>query len=197
MPLVGYLKTSDGGRISSITNLDGDKKRRKKIYAPVRATKDMYLTLYVYDCSSHEPRGAVVPVQLKRYEGEEWISLGVASCCPLCWRILVPPVGVELPEPQTLDLSELQDEFGFVKKGKKTEVKRRRKKNQPTQAYDYQQKILELAKRGEITVQDGMLALKLTRTATLRYFTQLVKARRLVKTASVGGKGVRSRYKLA
>lgn len=102
MPLEGYLGTLDPGRISSVCTVPGDKTRRKKIKPNTRGTEaSTQLSMYVRDCETHEPRGAVVPVELFNYDqGVGWKSVGVAKCCPLCWRILVAPEGVELPDPQ-------------------------------------------------------------------------------------------------
>lgn len=96
MPLVGYLGTTKNvGRISTITSLDGDQNRKKKITSARRVG---YVSLMVRDCLTHEPRGAVVPVELKEYQaGTGWVEIGIARCCPLCWRILVAPDGATLP----------------------------------------------------------------------------------------------------
>lgn len=100
MPLTGYMKNLDPGRISSITTLDGDKSRRKKIEVNERGGDSVYVNIYVRDCSTHKPRGAVVPVLLKSYDQYSgWVELGIARCCPLCWKVLVPPPDIELPRP--------------------------------------------------------------------------------------------------
>jgi len=100
MPLDGYLK-HDRSRISSIS--PGSVERRKRIKPVQRATKSMYVTLYVMDCVSHTSPSPSIPVMLKAYKhGVGWEDLGVAQCCPLCWVILKPPVDVVIPKPSRL-----------------------------------------------------------------------------------------------
>jgi hypothetical protein len=98
MPLRGYLKTSDRGRISSISAIDHDPTRRKKILPISKHSENMYVQIYVLDCSTHETGGPVVPVVLMQLkQGLGWEELGTAKCCPLCWAVLQPPPGISLP----------------------------------------------------------------------------------------------------
>ena len=107
MPLVGFMSRADPGRISTITSLPGDMDRRKRLLPiPTQMpilhddNKELQLRTYVRDCLSHDPMGAVVPVVLKRHDGPNgWEELGVSRCCPLCWLILLPPDGIDLPIP--------------------------------------------------------------------------------------------------
>jgi len=103
MPLSGYLKTSDPGRISTIA-IAGSKERRKKILPTRYNSKTAAETVYMRDCVTHgspESMGGTVPVEMFRNEGKEWISLGIARCCVLCWLVIVPPTN-DFPEPQPL-----------------------------------------------------------------------------------------------
>jgi len=112
MPLVGFLSVKDPGRISTITNLPGEDRNHRKKILPLRGAElpsiksdNLYLTIYVRDCPSHKPRGALLPVELRRLHGQEWRTVGEARCCPLCWMIVVKPteeLGFPDPLPQPL-----------------------------------------------------------------------------------------------
>lgn len=187
MPIVGYLKTSDPGRISTLTNADGDPKRRKKL-EPIRlVSNDMYLRLYVLDCSSHTPRGAVVPVILKQYKpGTGWEELGKAICCPLCWRIIIPPVGANLPEAQPLVVREVE---------RRTAKKVTRIQGTPlaTQRID---QITQLAAKGPISSHDVAGFVGINRPTAVRLLQIMVKMGRLEIEPSYGGRGRKTIYKL-
>lgn len=103
MPLVGYLKTSDPNRISTISANDERTSMRKKLLLPGDTQPvgmDVYTRTYVADCSEHIG-GVSVPVLLKRYDPEKkWKAIGTARCCPLCWKILVGVDGTKEPPTQ-------------------------------------------------------------------------------------------------
>lgn len=109
MGLNGYLKTSDPGRISSVSP-SNDKTRRKQILPLVRGGSKLSSRLYVRDCSDHSLGGGAVPIELFDYKpGGGWKSLGMAKVCVLCWLILTPPVEVSLPDPLPLPEPEWVD----------------------------------------------------------------------------------------
>lgn len=89
---------TDLSRISSITTYERDRTRGRKIRRPSGKSR-FSSQLFVNDCITHDPGGVVAPVELKRFEDGEWVSLGIAKCCPLCWMILQPPAGASIPEP--------------------------------------------------------------------------------------------------
>lgn len=198
MPVVGYLKNSDHGRISTVTNKDGDLSRRKKIQPIAVFSADIHSTLYVVDCVNHEPMGAVIPVILKKFvSGVGWVEIGVAKCCPLCWRILVRPVDSDLPEPSEIQIERKDTDNG----GSRLRVSHRSKKHTISQTpvtFTYQQKIMALAaKRDSITVQDVMQLLGFSRTFCLKNLNWMVKSKKLIKIQAFGGRGNRSLYKKA
>jgi len=194
MPLVGYLKSSEPGRISSITNRDGDKTRRKKIYPIVEGMPDPVYAMYVLDCFTHEPGGVVVPVVLKLLAPTGgWDELGVAKCCPLCWRILQPPVGVDLPEAVDQPFWE-QLTTGYKPKVKPVSSVRKTERITRT-GYQIQQEILGFLEplAGE-SVYEIMALLGCSRQTALKHLDRLVKQGKLVKDQSEGGGGHKSIY---
>lgn len=96
------MQQRDPGRVSTIVisplDLPREKQLRRKILPP---TKGRSNELFVEDCVSHTPGvDATVPVALQRLqpEGAGWTEVGTARCCPLCWSIVVPPTGVDIPK---------------------------------------------------------------------------------------------------
>lgn len=180
MPLVGYLSTSkDPGRISTLTNLPGlDKDRRKKIVASRRSDRQMY----VRDCISHDPPGTVAGVMLMRFiPGTGWIELGVAKCCPLCWRILVPPSNVDLPSPRPLPVVKVatQKQRRALSRGRNT--KQGRIIN-PTK-----QRLQDLFSTGEaFGTREVMEVTGLSRTRTRNLLMELVQEGS-IEVGEVGG----------
>jgi len=197
MPLIGYMKTSDPGRVSSITNLEGNKQRRKKIEPIAVFSNSMYMTMYVVDCLSHEPPGSVVPVLLRRYvNGQGWEDIGVAKCCPICWTVIQSPVEEDLPAALPLLVEKKTGRDG----GSRVRVKKLKPRTEKTSSVTFAQsaKIMGLVeKTGSTTVQDVMELLDLSRATCLKLLSWLVKQGKLVKQQSVGGRGARSIYEKA
>lgn len=188
MPLIAFMKTTDPGRISSITS-SGDKLRRKKIIPIPVDISGLYTELYVIDCIWHrspgKDRGVVVPVELRVNRNNEWVSLGDARCCPLCWTIIEPPEGVELPPPQRAVVEDKVDRYDGMqrrlnktKKGRGTEIEAARKFNEVRTL---------LQQERSVTVKEVMLLLDLSRTAAKYYLEKAVK--RGVATSIVQGLG--------
>lgn len=177
MPLHGYLSIKDPGRISTITSLPGvDKHRRKKIelLVPGRlsSSQSMYVRILVRDCISHEPRGAVVPVELfKRKIPAGWQPLGTAKCCPLCWRIVVPPDGVSLAAPLTqppvAEISEKQERA--LRKGRAARAAKKR----PDKS-SIRQHIMTWMENEDFTLQDIMEVAKVSKTSVIRNVRQMI-----------------------
>jgi len=107
MPLSGYMKTLDPGRISSVS-ITGFKERRKKLLPTKYDSDQGRTTMYVRDCVTHDAegaRGGLVPVELFTNSGGAWVSQGIAKCCVLCWLIVIPPSD-DFPSPQPLPVGD-------------------------------------------------------------------------------------------
>jgi hypothetical protein len=197
MPLIAYMKNSDPGRISTITGAEGDRTKRKKIYPIDKDRPDVYVTMYVMDCLSHEAGGVAVPVVLKRFlPGGTWEELGVAKCCPLCWKVLKPPVGIELPV--VADPNVAANKYGKVKV--KTAGKHHKttgKKDGSIAAGRIQQVTRLLDRLGVVTVADVMQELGLQRSNSYKYLEMMVKVRRAIKEPGGRGKGDQNSYRKA
>lgn len=193
MPLVAYMSTADPGRIATISSLPGpDKRRRKKLLPiliePLYASESMYVRIYVLDCASHEPRGAVVPVELKRLaSGVGWEDLGKARCCPLCWRILVAPVGVELPEPLP------QPKMKPISAKQKASLQKGRTSQKRIRELGFssaKELILMLATDGPFTIQEAVEITKISKTATVRHLKDLlVEGKIIIAKRGSAGRG--------
>lgn len=97
--IYGFLRTSDPGRLSSIsTSKPGTPKGERK-FRKLRTAMGGSPYLVVDSCSSHTQGDPVIPVELRQWNGSEWCSLGKAGCCPLCWAVVRTPEGIELPPP--------------------------------------------------------------------------------------------------
>lgn len=196
MGLVGYLMTSDPGRISSITGYDGDRRRRKKII-PLKTSKEMYVIMHVMDCLVHEPGGVVVRVTLKQHEPpNNWKIVGEVKCCPLCWKILwKSPEASHLPDSQPALPVGSTDEYGQLKKVKTTRTKKPRTVDRGHEAY---LAITSLANtKTTFSVYDVMEVLKIGRTPSLRHLNNVLHSKKIVKLANITGRGSRTFYKRA
>jgi len=196
MPLVGYLKTKEPGRISSITNLDGDLERRKKIRQIPNQMKEPSISMYVLDCYTHEPGGSVVPVILKELTpGRGWQEIGVAKCCPLCWRIIQPPVGVDLPV--AIDQPVLSASITDTGTITISQLKRKAPRKPILDGFEVQKNILAYLKPiGEADVYEIMGLLGCSRQTALKHLSRLIKQKKVIKSVEGGGGGHRSMYSL-
>lgn len=196
MPLYGYLKSSEPGRISSLTDREGDKNHRKKIKAMPEGLADPVYALYVLDCFQHEPGGVVVPVVLKLLAPQGgWDELGVAKCCPLCWRILQPPVGIDLPEAVDQPYWEALT-TGYKPKVVPTSSVRKVAKTTRS-GYQIQQTIMGYFDGpGVADVYEIMALLNCSRSTALKHLDRLIKQKKIHKDPSLGGGGHRSHYYL-
>lgn len=200
MPLTGYMRTTDPGRISSISGYLGDKTRRKKIRPITHSSNDAEISMYVMDCGWHnlskKTGGVVVPVFLKELvRGVGWGDLGMAKCCPLCWRILEPPVGMVLPEP---DIQVF--ELGAANKSTKKTASHRRKvsigvSDKPTSYVKSQQILSFLKPIGSADIYEIMAAIEVSRATAIKYMNFLIKNKKVTAERSLGGKGNRTQYK--
>jgi len=134
---------------------------------------------------------------MSHQEGIGWKEIGTAQCCPLCWTIISPPVGADLPDPLPQEVPKKK-----ITAKQKTALQngRRRTKAEPVvQGFAEQQVILDLAESmGEFSVYDVMPALNLTRVPTLMHLSRLVRRKKLVVVSqSHGGPGNRTLYKKA
>jgi len=124
VPLNGYMKTSDPGRISTITVAGGVKgfTRHKKLFPTKYDSKQGRTFMYVRDCEEHDVQqapGGVIPVELFTYVDGKQQSQGIAKCCVFCWLILVPPTP-EFPAPQPLPTGKAatSEDSGLKTRGK-------------------------------------------------------------------------------
>lgn len=197
MPLAGYMKTNDPGRISSISDYPGDRTRRKKIKPIEYTSNDSAISMYVMDCDSHgspeKPGGVIVDVMLKTLvPGVGWKDLGLAKCCPLCWRVIKPPKDVVLPEPD-LQLIELAGP-----PLKRVSLPRRHIRTKDTDkpiSYIKSQQILKfLRPLASADIYEIMGPVGLSRSTTIKYLNQLIKLKKVVAERSLGGRGNRTVY---
>lgn len=152
LPLSGFLKTSDPGRISTIS-ITGDKTRKKKLVPTKYDSNHAQQTMYVRDCIEHDLSGelrGVVPVQLFRFkEGQGWQEVGIAKCCTLCWKIIVPPTD-DFPRALPLPVGKAreQDETrATLKTNRKTAKKVASKRNR--EESERVKRLLDLISQGE------------------------------------------------
>lgn len=193
MPLRGYMKTTDPGRISSITNVE-DKSRRKRIVPLPVKTKEMYIRMYVADCETHDPPGTVAPVELFAHrDGVGWVSLGIAKCCPLCWLIIQPPPDTDLPPPRPVEYGDPNSAFA---QGRRKKPSRKDKKLREDPYSKYFEVVSILRKAGTLTTAEVMSTLGLRRTAARRYLEQAVERKVAVKTVGAGGPAGKTVYSL-
>lgn len=193
MPLVGFLQTNDPGRISSITNVQGDLTRRKKIIPIPVHVSNIFTEMYVVDCVSHEPMGSVVPVEIMERGPVGWDLVGVAKCCPLCWAILVPPVGVDFPEAKPLEIPEKDSKYDGVRSRLLTSTRKGRG-TEHSAAVKYNAVNKLLRERGSVTIQDVMQLLSLTRTGAKYYLEKALSRGIATKTVSSGGPSHKTVY---
>lgn len=195
MPLHGYLGKTNPGRISSINTIEGDPSRRKKIKLSNDQSSEAQLIMYVQDCISHEPIGVVVSVDLYRLTaGGSWEELGTAKCCPLCWLIIVPPDGVELPAPGKYVLPKKRKVSPKQRVVLKEE--RHRSKSGKNRHSPLWKMIEGYADAMEpFTVQELMDESGLSRTAVRKVIVKLVHEGQLeISASSEGGRGNRTEY---
>jgi len=189
MPLTGYMKTKEPGRISSITTVDGDKARRKQIRPMEPGMKDPVYAMYVADCSVHEHGGVVVPVMLKRLvQGWGWEELGVAKCCPLCWRIITPPVGIDLPPAvERLAVESASPANGTAAQNSETSKAAPGKKG-PPRGFEIQKMITSyLEGVMAADVYEIMALLECSRPTALRHLNRMIRTKKLEKEIGGGG----------
>jgi hypothetical protein len=195
MPLHGYLKTSSPGRISTITNYNGDKTRSKKLY-----TLDSSLSsrIYIADCVTHDPVGGVVPVIIVEFQpGTGWTELGTAKCCPLCWMILVPPVD-DFPDP-VLQLSPDPAPRKGAKPRRKT-VHVQEDGSSITSRQLNHQKLMDLIDNhpGEFSIYDVIEAVGCSKATALNLIKPMIARKKIIVTSrSTGGRGQMTLYKKA
>jgi hypothetical protein len=196
MPLFGYMKTSDPGRIASINNVAEDKSRRKRIITLEGTSKELYVQIMVRDCETHDPPGAVVPVELFEYvPGGAWRSLGTAQCCPLCWRIIRPPKGSFLPKPkkQVLAKPSSPKQKAVLRRTRTT-----RTKEGVDPRFERRQKLLKWAEHGkDFDTQDVMTVLGISRPTAIQMLALLVRGNFLVVTHQGNGRGDRTTHRKA
>ena len=198
MPLHGYLKSLDKGRISTITNLNGDKSRRKKLL-PARKDDRLSSQLFVNDCVTHDPRGGVVPVILvDREPGKGWVEIGVAKCCPLCWMIIEPPDGVELPDPTPRRPPVADSEELLTSSGSKS-AQGRASTKQPKNGTTLYLRAQEWVSKQDSPFDAYQMAeaLDVTRRQMIPVIHLLLSGYLTVVKDSHGGRGVRKLYKKA
>lgn len=187
MALEGYLKISEPGRISSVGST---LTHRKKI---LQSVDESVINLYVVDCESHKKPSPVVSIMLRKKVNGLWQELGIAKVCPLCWIIITPPEGVELPPPRkqifTGNHSRILAKLGVEEKPKKKTRKQRPVSTVP-------QRILNYVAAEDATVYDIMELLDITRSPARRHLERLVSEGKLVAEREGPGRDHVTTYSL-
>lgn len=192
--LVGILKLSDIGRISSLT-VNGDRTHTKHLEL-IFGKKDPSKALYVSDCKSHdEPPGTSpqigVKVRIRIWHPDgDMEEVGYARCCPLCWRILSADYPMVKPKPIVIQ-SWAESRRKQLSAGRKTQ-KRQRAGLQEKRIRGHLDDLLELAtakRKAGFDMAEAQAVTEMSRSRTRELVDRLIKAQKVEKVSGGRGRG--------
>lgn len=191
MPLIAFTKMSAPDQISTITtSMDRDSPNRKRIFETKYDSPSSRSKLYVRPCEEHGGGSSTVPVTIMAYVERDWVSLGVARCCPLCWKIVVPPPTKFPPPSVDLLLRKTRD-----KKPKKDKVDNRAGHREGKTRMVTKLKLLQTIKEAypaKVSNPDLVTMTGISRAYVIQLINELEKDGRIIVERGGTGRGVKT-----